>query len=86
MFNRQKQNGQGNPFGTFQERMNPYGGAPYPENQAMPINYQLERFQYEIKENRRRINNLAKRIVRIENYLRIRDTEGLNIDDNNLGL
>ena len=37
-------------------------------------NYEQDRLIYEIKENRRRINNLAKRIVRLENYLRIRDT------------
>ena len=35
----------------------------------------------EIKENRRRINNLAKRIVRLENYLRIRDTNDYSIID-----
>ena len=50
---------------------------PFQENMNMNIlypNYQLDRLIYEIKENRRRINNLAKRIVRLENYLRIRDT------------
>ena len=50
---------------------------PFQENMNMNSlypNYQLDRLIYEIKENRRRINNLAKRIVRLENYLRIRDT------------
>ena len=35
---------------------------------------EMNRLIYEIKENRRRINNLAKRITRIEAYLRIKDT------------
>lgn len=89
MFNRNKQNqnnGQ-NPFGTFGERMMPYPNNQYQMNPAMSSNYQLERFQYEIKENRRRINNLAKRVIRLENYLRIKDTEEfIDEDGNNLGL
>lgn len=50
---------------------------PFQENMNMNSlypNYEHDRLIYEIKENRRRINNLAKRIVRLENYLRIRDT------------
>ena len=50
---------------------------PFHENMNMNSlypNYEQDRLIYEIKENRRRINNLAKRIVRLENYLRIRDT------------
>lgn len=50
---------------------------PFHENMNMNSlypNYEKDRLIYEIKENRRRINNLAKRIVRLENYLRIRDT------------
>ncbi len=50
---------------------------PFQENMNMNSlypNYEKDRLIYEIKENRRRINNLAKRIVRLENYLRIRDT------------
>ena len=43
-------------------------------------NIQYERLMYEIKENRRRINNLLKRIVRIENYLRIKDTTDSDFD------
>lgn len=41
----------------------------------MPIypNMQFERLQYELQENRRKLNNLAKRITRIESYLRIKD-------------
>ena len=65
-------------FGSFDERTN------YSNNQNMSIMYpdfQFERFQYEIKENRRRINNLAKRIIRIENYLRIRDTSDYVVND-----
>jgi len=34
-----------------------------------------DRLQFEIRENRRRINNLTKRVIRLENYLRIRDTQ-----------
>lgn len=44
-----------------------------------------DRLQMEIMENRRRINNLTKRIIRLENYLRIRDTsEYANIDENQI--
>ena len=35
---------------------------------------EVNRLIYEIKENRRRINNLAKRLTRIESYLRIKNT------------
>lgn len=60
---------------------------PFQENMNMNTlypNYQQDRLIYEIKENRRRINNLAKRIVRLENYLRIRDTNDYVVleDDN----
>ena len=69
---RANQNQNSNPF---QENMN--------MNSLYP-NYQQDRLIYEIKENRRRINNLAKRIVRLENYLRIRDTNDYVVleDDN----
>ena len=46
---------------------------------GIPNMYQgleANRLIYEIKENRRRINNLAKRITRIESYLKI----PLNLD------
>lgn len=48
-------------------------------------NFEETRLMNEIKENRRRINNLAKRIIRLENYLRIRDTSDYSIldDDKN---
>lgn len=35
---------------------------------------EVNRLIYEIKENRRRINNLAKRLTRIESFLRIKNT------------
>jgi hypothetical protein len=35
---------------------------------------QFERLQYEILENKRKLNNIAKRLTRIESYLRIKDT------------
>lgn len=41
----------------------------------------IEHLMIEIKENRRRIQNLAKRIVRLENYLRIRDSSDYSIID-----
>lgn len=46
--------------------------------------YEDNRIMLEIKENRRRINNLAKRIVRLENYLRIRDTSDFSILDDEI--
>ncbi len=58
--------------------------ASFPNNQQVDNIAQIsplesERLILEIKENRRRINNLAKRILRLENYLRIRDTTDYSI-------
>ncbi len=54
------------------------------ENSIFP-QFQEDRLQLEIAENRRRINNLTKRIIRLENYLRIRDTSDyVNIDDDHI--
>lgn len=58
--------------------------AGFPKNQPIDNLTQIsplesERLILEIKENRRRINNLAKRILRLENYLRIRDTTDYSI-------
>ncbi|HHZ17837.1 MAG TPA: hypothetical protein GX390_00970 [Acholeplasmataceae bacterium] len=62
--------------------------SPYPQSPPMMSDpnmssmypeIQSNRLQMEIMENRRRINNLAKRIIRIENYLRIRDTSDYSI-------
>lgn len=53
--------------------MQPMPGMPQPQG-GMLSSMQFERLQYDIMENRRRINNLAKRVARIESYLRIRDT------------
>ena len=53
---------------------------PNVQNPMMYDNIQYERLMYEIKENRRRINNLLKRIVRIENYLRVKDTTDSDFD------
>lgn len=58
--------------------------AGFPKNQQVDNIAQIsplesERLILEIKENRRRINNLAKRILRLENYLRIRDTTDYSI-------
>lgn len=68
----------------FQENMNNLNTTSLNSNYLYP-NYEQDRLIYEIKENRRRINNLAKRIVRLENYLRIRDTTDYSIieDDKN---
>lgn len=44
---------------------------------------EMNRLIYEIKENRRRINNLAKRMTRIEAYLRIKDTSDTSYIDEN---
>ena len=58
---------------------NQYPNSFTPNN--MYNNFEENRLLYEIKENRRRINNLAKRIIRLENYLRIRDTSDYSILD-----
>jgi hypothetical protein len=42
---------------------------------------QFEKLQFEISENRRRINNLTRRVTRLENYLRIRDNSDYSIGD-----
>ena len=58
---------------------NMYNPNSYNTNYQSP--HEENRLMLEIKENRRRINNLAKRIVRLENYLRIRDTSDYSILD-----
>lgn len=71
-----------NPFMGGELGQQPYGPGQFPGQQMMgDQNFssmypatQFERLQFEIKENRRRISNLQKRVVRLENYLRIRDT------------
>lgn len=63
----------------FQNRPN-INNVPY-DNQFQASNLENERLILELKENRRRINNLAKRIVRLENYLRIRDINDYSIID-----
>jgi len=64
-YNQPRFNGQMNDFMQTTPGMQMPGMLP---------NMQFERLQYEIMENRRRINNLAKRMARVESYLRIRDT------------
>jgi hypothetical protein len=76
---------QGN-FNPYQQKdqyyQNPYSKNQFPNQQptidpnlsSLYPNSQYERLQIEIRENRRRINNLQKRVIRLENYLRIRDT------------
>ena len=59
---------------NFDQRYNGYPEMQSFNNANMYPNMEFNRLQYEIKENRRRINNLAKRITRIESYLRIKDT------------
>ena len=62
-------------------RLNKYQNNLTFEQQNQHPQLENERLLLEIKENRRRINNLAKRIVRLENYLRIRDTNDYSILD-----
>ena len=62
----------------FQKRPNNFNSQQF-QNQKEFTSLENERLILEIKENRRRINNLAKRIVRLENYLRIRDTTDYSI-------
>jgi hypothetical protein len=62
-------------FGGPQFGGQQFPGGPMPQQPgSMLPGMQFERLQFEIMENRRRINNLAKRMARIESYLRIRDT------------
>jgi len=83
------------PKGPFPNQM--YPNQPGHQNNMMPGSQgmqpdgsiypqvQEDRLLFEIGENRRRINNLTKRIIRLENYLRIRDTSDyVNIDDDNI--
>ena len=75
--------------GSMQPGMQPgiYPGMQpgmQPESSIYP-QVQEDRLQFEIRENRRRINNLTRRVIRLENYLRIRDTsEYANLDDDQL--
>lgn len=49
-------------------------GFPQGPDAGMYPQLQAERLRQEIMENRRRLNNLARRVARIENYLRIHET------------
>lgn len=74
--------GNTNPQGMNMQQRMPSGMQPdstiYPQVQE-------DRLQFEIRENRRRINNLTRRIIRLENYLRIRDTsEYASLDDDQI--
>ena len=73
-------------FNRFNNRPNKNYNLNNSLDQSLPSykNPELERLILEIKENRRRINNLAKRIVRLENYLRIRDTSDYSIIDDSI--
>ena len=73
-------------FNKFNNRPNKNYNQNNLLDQSLPSykNPELERLILEIKENRRRINNLAKRIVRLENYLRIRDTNDYSIIDDSI--
>lgn len=63
---------QGPGFGPGQQTFPDFGqSAFYP-------GFQTERLQHEIRENRRRIDNLARRVARIENYLQIRDNNDIS--------
>jgi hypothetical protein len=74
MFNNRNKN---NPDPRYMDYQN------NPNMNSMYPNLEMNRLLYEIKENRRRINNLAKRITRIESYLRIKDTNEFGyIEDN----
>lgn len=85
MFNR-RANQRFNSYNNFDQRFGPMPSS-YPQGPQMTDpnlsswypDIQSNRIQMEIRENRRRINNLAKRIIRIENYLRIRDTSDYSI-------
>ena len=73
---------QSGPMGQ-QGPMGPQG--PMPQGGAMFPQVQEDRLQFEIRENRRRITNLTKRVIRLENYLRIRDSSDyVNIDDDQI--
>lgn len=62
------------------------GGQPYfnepnlqqPGQSSLYPGFQMERLFQEVRENRRRIDNLARRVSRIENYLQIRDNNDLD--------
>lgn len=73
-------------FNKFNNRPNKNYNQNNLLDQSLPSykSPELERLILEIKENRRRINNLAKRIVRLENYLRIRDTNDYSIIDDSI--
>lgn len=58
-----------------QENQQPYyQNVPFEDN-SFQRGIEIERLIFEFQENRRRINNLLKRINRLENYLRIKDDE-----------
>ncbi|HHU56078.1 MAG TPA: hypothetical protein GXZ48_05270 [Acholeplasmataceae bacterium] len=48
--------------------------GPFGQQAGMYPQLQSDRLIQEILENRRRLNNLARRVSRLENYLRIHET------------
>lgn len=74
MFKKDQRFNQPFPGGMQPPGMQPQGlfppGLP---GQGMFPQLQGERLRIEILENRRRLNNLARRVSRIENYLRIQE-------------
>src|SRR5690554_1024359 len=74
------------PFGGMMQGGMQPGMQPGMQTEGMIFSQVHEdRLQFEIRENRRRINNLTRRVIRLENYLRIRDTSDyVNIDDDHI--
>jgi HAMP domain-containing protein len=84
MLNRKKRQ---MPFGFGNQPMMPQGMQPMmPMEQApwmgeeMLPNYEIERLQTEINEQKRQISELLKRVVRLENYLGIRGEVAAEFD------
>ena len=76
------------PFGFGNQPMMPKGMQPMmPMEQApwmgeeMLPNYEIERLQTEINEQKRQISELLKRVVRLENYLGIREKLRLSLTE-----
>lgn len=92
MFNRKKRQ---MPFGFGNQPMMPQGMQPMMPQGMQPMmpmeqapwmgeemlpNYEIERLQTEINEQKRQISELLKRVVRLENYLGIRGEVAAEFD------
>ena len=60
----------------FKRLLNP--NMPYPQQNYIPQNYDFRRLETELNEFKRQINELSKRVQKLENYLGINQEQNYN--------